>query len=179
MMVIRAMSKAKYSSQNIGHFGLKFENYSHFTSPIRRYPDLMVHRILFSILKKEKFHDKDIEEKCLHCSQREELATKAERASIKLMQVKYMSERLNEKFTGIISGINERGVFVEITSNKCEGFVRMKDIPDDYFVYDFKTNTLIGQNTKEEYCLGDKVLIRVQKTDFEKKHIDFKILSKS
>ena len=179
MMVIRAMSKAKYSSQNIGHFGLKFENYSHFTSPIRRYPDLMVHRILFSILKKEKFHDKDIEEKCLHCSQREELATKAERASIKLMQVKYMSERINEKFTGIVSGISERGVFVEIISNKCEGFVRMKDIPDDYFVYDFKTNTLIGQNTKEEYCLGDKVLIRVQKTDFEKKHIDFKILSKS
>ena len=178
MMVIRAMSKAKYSSQNIGHFGLKFENYSHFTSPIRRYPDLMVHRILFSILKKETFYDKDIEEKCLHCSQREELATKAERASTKLMQVKYMSDRLNEKFLGIVSGINERGVFVEIVSNKCEGFVRMKDIPDDYFVYDFKTNTLIGQNTKEEYCLGDKVFIRVKKTDFEKKHIDFKIISK-
>ena len=178
MMVIRAMSKAKYSSQNIGHFGLKFENYSHFTSPIRRYPDLMVHRILFSILKKETFHDKDIEEKCLHCSQREELATKAERASTKLMQVKYMSDRLNEKFLGIVSGINERGVFVEIVSNKCEGFVRMKDIPDDYFVYDFKTNTLIGQNTKEEYCLGDKVFIRVKNTDFEKKHIDFKIISK-
>ena len=178
MMVIRAMSKAKYSSQNIGHFGLKFENYSHFTSPIRRYPDLMVHRILFSILKKETFHDKDIEEKCLHCSQREELATKAERASTKLMQVKYMSDHLNEKFLGIVSGINERGVFVEIVSNKCEGFVRMKDIPDDYFVYDFKTNTLIGQNTKEEYCLGDKVFIRVKNTDFEKKHIDFKIISK-
>ena len=178
MMVIRAMSKAKYSSQNIGHFGLKFENYSHFTSPIRRYPDLMVHRILFSILKKETFYDKDIEEKCLHCSQREELATKAERASTKLMQVKYMSDRLNEKFLGIVSGINERGVFVEIVSNKCEGFVQMKDIPDDYFVYDFKTNTLIGQNTKEEYCLGDRVFIKVKKTDFEKKHIDFKIISK-
>ena len=109
MMVIRAMSKAKYSSQNIGHFGLKFENYSHFTSPIRRYPDLMVHRILFSILKKEKYYDNEIEEKCFHCSQREELATKAERASIKLMQVKYMSKRLNEKFAGIVSGINERG----------------------------------------------------------------------
>ena len=178
MMVIRAMSKAKYSSQNIGHFGLKFENYSHFTSPIRRYPDLMVHRILFSILKKEKFHDKDIEEKCLHCSQREELATKAERASTKLMQVKYMSERLNEKFVGIVSGINERGVFVEIISNKCEGFVRTKDIPFDYFVFDFKSNSLIGQNTKEEYCLGDKVLIKVEKTDLQKKHIDFKILEK-
>ena len=172
------MSKAKYISKNIGHFGLKFENYSHFTSPIRRYPDLMVHRILFSILKKETFYDKDIEEKCLHCSQREELATKNERASTKLMQVKYMSDRLNEKFLGIVSGINERGVFVEIVSNKCEGFVQMKDIPDDYFVYDFKTNTLMGQNTKEEYCLGDRVFIRVKKTDLEKKHIDFKIISK-
>ena len=178
-LMLRAQSKAYYGIKNLGHFGLGLNHYTHFTSPIRRYPDLMVHRILFSILKKEKFHDKDIEEKCVHCSQREELATKAERASIKLMQVKYMSERVNEKFTGIISGINERGVFVEIISNKCEGFVRMKDIPDDYFVYDFKTNTLIGQNTKEEYCLGDKVLIRVQKTDFEKKHIAFKILSKS
>ena len=179
MMVIRSMSKAKYSSKNIGHFGLKFENYSHFTSPIRRYPDLMVHRILFSILKKEKYYDKEIEEKCFHCSQREELATKAERASIKLMQVKYMSKRINEKFAGIVSGINERGVFVEVISNKCEGFVRMKDIPYDYFVYNYKTNSLIGQNTKEEYCLGDKVSIRVEKTNLEKKHIDFKILSKS
>ena len=179
MMVIRAMSKAKYSSQNIGHFGLRFENYSHFTSPIRRYPDLMVHRILFSILKKEKYYDKEIEEKCFHCSQREELATKAERASIKLMQVKYMSKRLNEKFAGIVSGINERGVFVELISNKCEGFVRIKDIPHDYFVYNYKTTSLIGQNTKEEYCLGDEVLIRVEKTNLEKKHIDFKILSKS
>jgi VacB/RNase II family 3'-5' exoribonuclease len=179
MMIIRAMSKAKYSSQNIGHFGLKFENYSHFTSPIRRYPDLMVHRILFSILKKEKYYDKEIEEKCFHCSQREDLATKAERASTKLMQVKYMSKRINEKFAGIVSGINERGVFVEVISNKCEGFVRMKDIPHDYFVYNYKTNSLIGQNTKEEYCLGDKVSIRVEKTNLEKKHIDFKILSKS
>mgnify|MGYP001219419071 FL=1 len=179
MMVIRAMSKAKYSSQNIGHFGLKFENYSHFTSPIRRYPDLMVHRILFSILKKEKYYDREIEDKCFHCSQREELATKAERASTKLMQVKYMSKRLNEKFSGIVSGISERGVFVEVISNKCEGFVRMKDIPYDFFVYNYKTNSLIGQNTKEEYCLGDKVLIRVEKTNLEKKHIDFKILSKS
>ena len=179
MMVIRAMSKAKYSSKNIGHFGLRFENYSHFTSPIRRYPDLMVHRILFSILKKEKYYDKKIEEKCFHCSQREELATKAERASTKLMQVKYMSSRLNEKFAGIVSGINERGVFVEVISNKCEGFVRMKDIPYDYFVYNHRSNTLLGQNTKEEYSLGDKVLIRVEKTNLEKKHIDFKILSKS
>ena len=89
-----------------------------------------------------------------------------------------MAERLNEKFVGSVSGIHERGVFVEIISNKCEGFVRMKDIPFDYFVYDFKSNSLIGQNTKEEYYLGDKVLIKVEKTDFEKKHIDFKILEK-
>ena len=102
------------------------------------------------------------------------MATKAERASIKLMQVKYMSKRINEKFAGIVSGINERGVFVEVISNKCEGFVRMKDIPYDYFVYNYKTNSLIGQNTKEEYCLGDKVSIRVEKSIFfRKKNLKF------
>ena len=136
----------------------------------------MVHRILFSILKKEKYYDNEIEEKCFHCSQREELATKAERASIKLMQVKYMSKRLNEKFAGIVSGINERGVFVEVISNKCEGFVRMKDIPNDFFDFNRKTNTINGQNTLEEYSLGDDVRIKVIKVNTEKKHIDFKIL---
>ena len=108
----------------------------------------------------------------------EELATKAERASTKFMQVKYMSKRINEKFEAVVSGVNERGLFVEIKSSKCEGLVRMKDIPNDYFVYDHKNICVVGQNTHEEYCLGDEVLIKLVGTDLDKKHIDFKILER-
>ena len=176
MMVIRAMSKAKYSSKNIGHFGLMFENYTHFTSPIRRYPDLIVHRLINDIINKKNITINDLESLCLHCSTMEERATKAERASIKLMQVKYMSDKVGYSYDGVVSGINERGLFVEIKNNKCEGFVRMKDIPNDFFDFNRKTNTVIGQNTLEEYSLGDDVRIEVIKTNVEKKHIDFKIL---
>ena len=176
MMVIRAMSKAKYSSKNIGHFGLMFENYTHFTSPIRRYPDLIVHRLINDIINKKNITINDLESLCLHCSTMEERATKAERASIKLMQVKYMSDKVGYNYDGVVSGINERGLFVEIKNNKCEGFVRMKDIPNDFFDFNRKTNTVIGQNTLEEYSLGDDVRIEVIKTNVEKKHIDFKIL---
>ena len=176
MMVIRAMSKAKYSSKNIGHFGLMFEKYTHFTSPIRRYPDLIVHRLINDIINKKNITINDLESLCLHCSTMEERATKAERASIKLMQVKYMSDKVGYNYDGVVSGINERGLFVEIKNNKCEGFVRMKDIPNDFFDYNRKTNTVIGQNTLEEYSLGDDVRIEVIKTNVEKKHIDFKIL---
>ena len=147
MMVIRAMSKAKYSSQNIGHFGLMFENYTHFTSPIRRYPDLIVHRIIDDIINKKTKNINDLESLCLHCSTMEEKATKAERASIKLMQVKYLSDKIGQAFSGVISGINERGVFVELKENKCEGFVRMKDIPGDFYNFGRRANTIIGQNT--------------------------------
>jgi ribonuclease R/exosome complex exonuclease DIS3/RRP44 len=108
----------------------------------------------------------------------EELATKAERSSIKLMQVKYMSKRINEKFDAVVSGLNERGVFVEIKENKCEGLVRMKDIPNDYFIYDQRNTCVVGQHTHEEYCLGDEVVIKVIGTDLDRKHIDFKILEK-
>jgi VacB/RNase II family 3'-5' exoribonuclease len=176
MMVIRAMSKAKYSSKNIGHFGLMFENYTHFTSPIRRYPDLIVHRIIDDIINKRNVNINDIESLCLHCSTMEEKATKAERASIKLMQVKYMSDKVGESFDGVVSGISERGLFVEIKKNKCEGFVRMKDIPNDFFNLNRKTNTIIGQNTYQEYSLGDNVRVSVLKTNLEKKHIDLNIL---
>ena len=176
MMVIRAMSKAKYSSKNIGHFGLMFENYTHFTSPIRRYPDLIVHRLINDIINKKNITINDLESLCLHCSTMEERATKAERASIKLMQVKYMSDKVGYSYDGVVSGISERGLFVEIKNNKCEGFVRMKDIPNDFFDFNRKTNTVIGQNTLEEYSLGDDVRIEVIKTNAEKKHIDFKIL---
>jgi ribonuclease R len=176
MMVIRAMSKAKYSTQNIGHFGLMFENYTHFTSPIRRYPDLIVHRIIHEILNKEKSNQTDLENTCLHCSTMEERATKAERASTKLMQVKYLQDKTDQVFKGVISGMNERGVFVEINDSKCEGMVRMKDIPNDFYNFDKRTNIVVGQNTLQEYVLGDSVLVKVQKTNIEKKQIDFKII---
>ncbi len=176
MMVIRAMSKAKYSSQNIGHFGLMFDNYTHFTSPIRRYPDLIVHRIINDIINNKTKSINELESLCLHCSSMEEKATKAERASIKLMQVKYLSNKVGETFHGIVSGINERGLFVELNKNKCEGFVRMKDIPGDFYNFDRKSNTIIGQNTLAEYSLGDNVKASVLSTNIEKKHIDLKLL---
>jgi ribonuclease R len=176
MMVIRAMSKAKYSTQNIGHFGLMFENYTHFTSPIRRYPDLIVHRIINEILNKEKSTQTELENTCLHCSSMEEKATKAERASTKLMQVKYLQDKTGQVFKGVISGMNERGVFVEINDSKCEGLVKMKDIPNDFYNFNKKTNTVVGQNTLQEYVLGDSVFVKVQKTNIEKKQIDFKII---
>ena len=176
MMVIRAMSKAKYSTQNIGHFGLMFENYTHFTSPIRRYPDLIVHRIINEILKKEKTIQTDLENTCLHCSSMEEKATKAERASIKFMQVKYLQDKTDKVFKGVISGMNERGVFVEINHSKCEGLVKMKDIPNDFYNFDKRANAVVGKNTHQEYVLGDPVFVKVKKTNIEKKQIDFIII---
>ena len=178
MMVIRSMSKAKYSTNNIGHFGLGFEHYTHFTSPIRRYPDIIVHRLLNAVLVNNSPKQQSLENTCTHCSRMEETATKAERASTKMMQVKYMSKQINKKFDAIVSGIIERGIFVEIKGNKCEGLVRMKDIPNDYFIYDAKNLKAVGQHTHEEYSLGDEVLIKVLRADIDKKQIDFKILEK-
>ena len=178
MMVIRSMSKAKYSTNNIGHFGLGFEDYTHFTSPIRRYPDIIVHRLLNAVLLNNSPKQQSLENTCIHCSRMEETATKAERASTKMMQVKYMSKQINKKFDAIVSGIIERGIFVEIKGNKCEGLVRMKDIPNDYFIYDAKNLKAVGQHTHEEYSLGDEVLIKVLRADIDKKQIDFKILEK-
>ena len=176
-LVIRSMSKAKYSTKNIGHFGLCFEKYTHFTSPIRRYPDVLVHREMEKILLKQT-KKQDIEALCLHCSNREEVATKAERASIKFMQVKYMSTKINQKFNGVISGITERGVFVEAIDNKCEGFVKIKDVPGDYFVFNEKEMLILGRNTKEEYRLGDPVLIQVDGVNQRKQQIDFSLIEK-
>jgi VacB/RNase II family 3'-5' exoribonuclease len=177
-LVIRSMSKAKYSSNNIGHFGLAFKKYTHFTSPIRRYPDVIVHRMLENILKHTPTEYKNIEEDCLYCSKREEVATKAERTSIKYMQVKYMSKQINKRFVGIISGIMERGIFVETKKSKCEGFIRIKEIPNDYFIFNEKEFLLYGRNTKEEYRLGDEVLIKVIGTNEDKKQIDFALIEK-
>jgi ribonuclease R/exosome complex exonuclease DIS3/RRP44 len=176
-LVIRSMSKAKYSTKNIGHFGLSFEKYTHFTSPIRRYPDVLVHRELERILLNNK-SNQNLEKLCLHCSNREETATKAERASIKFMQVKYMSKNINKTYEGIISGITERGIFVEAVENKCEGFIRIKDIPGDYFNFLENEMLLLGRHTKEEYRLGDKVLIKVMAVNQSKKQIDFSLVEK-
>ena len=176
-LTIRSMSKAKYTTDNIGHYGLAFDYYSHFTSPIRRYPDVMTHRLLQDYLDHKKSPQKALyEEKCEHSSEREDLATKAERESIKYMQVKYMQNHLHEEFEGVISGITEWGMYVELTDNLCEGMVRIKDIKEDYFLFDERQYALIGQATKRVLRLGDKVRISVKKADLEKKHLDFTLL---
>ena len=177
-LVIRSMSKAKYSTKNIGHFGLNFEKYTHFTSPIRRYPDVIVHRELEEILNKKKTK-KDLEKICLHSSKREEIATKAERASIKFMQVKYMSTKTGRVFNGTISGINDRGLFVESEESKAEGFIQIKNVPGDYFIYNEKEMLLIGRHTKEEYRLGDSIKIKVDGVNEIKNQINYALLEKT
>ena len=177
-LTIRTMSKASYTTKNIGHYGLAFDYYSHFTSPIRRYPDVMTHRLLQHYLDGGATPKPEIyEEKCKHSSQMEELAAKAERDSIKYMQVKYMQNYKDEEFEGVISGVTEWGIYVEIKSNKCEGMVRIRDIKDDYYIFDEKQYAVVGQSTKNIIQLGDEVVVKVKKTDLERKHLDFNLIS--
>ncbi len=177
-LAIRTMSKAVYTTQNIGHYGLAFDYYSHFTSPIRRYPDVMTHRLLQHYLDGGKSPKVEIyEEKCKHSSQMEELASKAERDSIKYMQIKYMQDHQDEEFEGVISGVTEWGIYVEIKSNKCEGMIRIRDIKDDYYIFDEKQYAVVGQSTKNVITLGDDVVVKVKKTDLERKHLDFWLVS--
>jgi ribonuclease R len=176
-LAIRSMSKAIYSTENIGHYGLAFDYYSHFTSPIRRYPDVMVHRLLQFYLDGGKSVNQELyEAKCLHCSQMEGLATKAERDSIKYMQIKYMKDHMDQEFLGVISGVTEWGIFVEIIENKCEGMVRIREIKDDYFVFDEKQYALVGQTTKSLLQLGDEIWVKVKTADLVKKQLDFHFL---
>ena len=176
-LAIRSMSKAVYTTQNIGHYGLAFDYYSHFTSPIRRYPDVMTHRLLQHYLDGGNNAKQDVyEEKCKHSSKREELASKAERDSIKYMQVKYMQDHKDEVFNGVITGVTEWGIYVEITKNKCEGMVRIRDIKSDYYIFDEEQYAIVGQSTKQMYQLGDNVQVQVKKTDLERKHLDFNLI---
>ncbi|MCF6139742.1 ribonuclease R [Flavobacterium sp. K77] len=179
-LAIRSMSKAKYSTDNIGHYGLAFEYYSHFTSPIRRYPDVMVHRLLQFYLDGGKSVDEETyETKCLYSSTMEGLATNAERDSIKYMQVKYMQDHQDQEFLGVISGVTEWGIYVEIIENKCEGMVRIRDIRDDYYTFDEKQYALTGATSGRLLQLGDEIFVKVKNADLVKKQLDFNFLRRN
>ena len=178
-LTIRSMSKAAYSTENIGHYGLAFDYYSHFTSPIRRYPDVMAHRLLQYYIDGAKSADEDLyEEKCVHCSQMEGLSAHAERDSVKYMQVKFMQNHKDEEFLAVISGVTEWGIYVEIIENKCEGMVRIREIRDDYYTFDEKQYALVGEVSKNILQLGDEVYVKVKNADLVKKQLDFNYLRK-
>lgn len=176
-LAVRSMAKAIYSTDNIGHYGLGFDYYTHFTSPIRRYPDMMVHRLLERYLSggRSVILEK-LEDQCKHSSEMEQLAANAERASIKYKQCEYLADRLGQVYDGIISGVTEWGLYVELNENKCEGLVPIRDLADDYYVFDDRNYCLVGRKTHTRYTLGDRVKVQVARANIEKKMIDFALL---
>jgi ribonuclease R len=177
-LAIRSMAKAVYTTKKTSHYGLAFDYYTHFTSPIRRYPDVMAHRLLQHYLDGKSTVDPEIYEKmCLHSSQMEKRASDAERLFTKYKQAEYLSEQVGETFVGIISGVTEWGIYVEIVENKCEGMIRLRDINDDFYVLDPENYSIVGQRFKRKYQLGDEVNIKVKKVELTKKQIDFELIT--
>ncbi|MDE6443232.1 MAG: ribonuclease R, partial [Muribaculaceae bacterium] len=178
MLAIRSMAKAIYTTDNVGHYGLALDYYTHFTSPIRRYPDMMVHRLLAKYADGARSVDKmKLEDQCRHSSDMEQLAANAERASIRYKQVEYMQDRLGEVYDGVISGVTEWGFYVELNDNKCEGLVPVRDLADDYYDYDEKNFCLIGRKHHNKYTLGDEVKVQVARADLDRKQLDFALVS--
>ena len=174
-LAIRSMAKATYTTENIGHYGLAFDYYTHFTSPIRRYPDMMVHRLLTRYLFEDghSANKNEYEEYCEHSSDMEQLAASAERASIKYKQVEYMSERLGQVYDGVISGVTDWGIYVELNENKCEGMIPVRCLDDDYYEFDEKNYCIVGRHTGKRYQLGDELTVKIAKADLVKKQLDF------
>ena len=170
------MAKAVYSTKNIGHFGLGFKYYSHFTSPIRRFPDLIAHLLIYDYLnnvKSKKFGMKKLEEICEHASLMERNAINAERLSIKLKQIEYLKSKIGETFNGVISGLTHFGIFVELSSNLAEGLIQLRDLDDDYYVLDEKSYSIVGSTNNKQFRLGDKIKVKLKSVNEEKREIDF------
>ena len=178
-VAIRSMAKAIYSTDNIGHYGLGFDHYTHFTSPIRRFPDLMVHKLIYKYLHNQEagITKEALEEICDHCSLQERNAVNAERLSVKLKQIEYLHDKIGEEFEAFISGITHFGIFVEISDNLAEGLIRLRDIHDDYYLFDEKQYSITGEQTGKKYRLGDKIKVKLTRVNEEKREIDFSLLN--